>query len=1495
MRHETVWCAIVVILFGSMVPAAESGASLPPSLVQNGDVELASGWDTGGGTIAPGGNPGGCLRFDRPGGARQDVLVAGRDLTLTVAVDVQVAEVVPEQGKGGYAFAAVYQTDERGKLVAFHDFVQLTGTGPWNRHSYTFRVHPEADFVSLRCGLFQAKGIACFDNWTLVVGTEPKRIDEVEPPARRSHRPGGAAAILREPGMPVQGAASSPETLAKILEGAGFDVRLLSADELADPIVFNASQFDLVVLPTGATFPAEARLAMVDFLRSGGGFLALGGYAFNRLVRKVDGKWIDEAEFVDAQLDEAMRAERSLIPGGGFEEDGAVALDGPMTEGQWRRTSELCTIVDESPHEGRFCAKASVPEGVANPSPQLHLDLPAEPGTVYRLSGWVRTDQVTGPGMAFIALYQYAADDQLVRFRDFARISGTTEWQRYDYRFTPDPGVTRLHVKAGLYQARGTAWFDDLRLGNVTGVEFRPMNTSTGTPADGLDVSPAQIGAFDASFPLKRACTLKTAPGQHVVREPVERKGDLRGWAASGVIGSDNARWIPLLQTYDRYGRPRGAAAAMILNYKGFYAGSCWAYFGVENVDLLEDPQGPTASAIAQVARFMRRKLFLRNLATDHRLYREGEPVTASVVVDNRGSEERPVRLRFSLAGPRADRPPATAVRELVVPSGTKEQVEVTFPEVDGGGDLLRVAVTLEADGEPIDELVTGVVLQKPSPADSGPELRFAENYFTLNGRPTFLFGTDTYARTYDSAAENPWTWHQELTAARDVGLNLYENLQYNKPGHKMSDDDWRSFRAMGRLTQDLNLVFMPGMLVGHNVAIGDAELEEQSTLCGEYARHLGDTPGLLYYINGDYQMRLEEHPEDVKTVWNRWLKEKYPSADALRAAWGPDAVRGELGNLDFPPPASGRWDDVAAVDRLRFQSWLLGRWNRAHVEAVRRHDARHPITSEYYSTPFAGIDLVMTIDGQDVSNIGFFDRPVDDIDNLPLKIRWNDLRARGKGVSLGEYGVKTHPAWTVENGAVGYHIVRTEEEQSRLFLAVAHYALGLGACKVQNWCLRDAQARVFPWGIFYPNQMIPKDVAYVHRNESIVWRHFRPVQAAPALTVCLANQLRLGNQEALGTTVAYRTFGDLLALHYDFNVIDDHHLDQIPAATQVIVYPAPFAVQDAAYSRWLAWVKQGGTLVTTGDFSYDADRQRTRPERLAELAGVEFVAEGYPNVARTLGSDVKAEFSLPGLDAQVVRPCIRVKPTSAEVLGATSKGDPVLVRNRVGRGVVYFFTDPIELGDDDPAKATRRRLYSTLLDAAKLKPLPVTPNEPWLHVMREPTARGTVHVVYNTKLDAGTEPVEVPTAAGPVTLLTRNRWPALAAATREGHVVAASAYGRASVGDEPLMTGDGLKALLSLDGEDLRRSQAILIAPFEPGRVELPNRSDDFVAIAGEFRSGKWTPLERLPLSGASLSIDVDADRATCLILVCPENTEARWGAQLTEAMLHPDRIRGY
>jgi hypothetical protein len=238
----------------------------------------------------------------------------------------------------------------------------------------------------------------------------------------------------------------------------------------------------------------------------------------------------------------------------------------------------------------------------------------------------------------------------------------------------------------------------------------------------------------------------------------------------------------------------------------------------------------------------------------------------------------------------------------------------------------------------------------------------------------------------------------------------------------------------------------------------------------------------------------------------------------------------------------------------------------------------------------------------------------------------------------------------------------------------------------------------------------------------------------------------------------------------------------------------------------------------------------------------------------------------------------VRVRPVSAEVLGKTSDGHAVLARNVVGRGQVYYFSDPAELDDTEPGRDLRRGLYAAFLRAARVSPLAVEPDAPWLHVMAQPTAEGTVYVVVNTKTGAGAERVEVPTTAGPVRLTIRNRWPAMAAVARDGKVIAVGADAAAAAGGEPLMEGAGLKLLLSLDGQDVRRAASLLVAPLEPGHVKLPLRSAEWMAVVGEYREGRWVAYERLALDSRRPAIDIDADRATCLILVCHPADESRW-----------------
>ena len=1180
---------------------------------------------------------------------------------------------------------------------------------------------------------------------------------------------------------------------------------------------------------------------------------------------------------------------------GGFEAADEAPIGGEAIDGRWRRTAACARFSREAPYRGGQCVRVELRDESSLGSGGCAARVRVTPGRHYRASGAVRATQLAGPGIAYIAVYQLDAQENIVEFRDFAVVREPGDWQSFEYHFVPTHRVDHVRVQWGFYMKSGVAFFDEVRLFDLTDVIYQPLNTSTGEPGDGLRVQPEQIGIFDPSYPLKRATQLRTAAGQSVVQGPLTLTQPWRGWAAAGVMGHDQARWIPLLETLDRYGHLRGPAGAMLLHYGGYYAGSNWVFFGVDNVDLFADPHGAAAQVLQQAARFLASKIYLRNLQTNLALYRSGESVQASVVVDNRSRADQSVCVALEWEPSPALPHPVRVDLVKTVAQGSSEEFTADLGSPPGPLNIARIRARLSIGDVGVDELTTAVVPHQEQVVQAGPRLRFVDNYFTLNDRPLFLFGTDTYARTYQSPAENPGTWLEELTAARDMGMNLYENLQYQRPGHQMREEDWRRFRAMAQLCQSRGLVFMPGMLIGHNTAIGPDLLREQSQLCADYARQLGDVPGLLYYINGDYQQILTEHPQAVQQEWRQWLRSRYASIEAWQQAWAIPGLPGDFDQIEYPPPNSGRWDDVPRIDDVRFRTELTTRWNRAHVAAVRGLDPQHPITSEYYAEPSEGIDLPLTIAGQDVSNIGYFDRPGQDLEQLPWKIRFADLRARGQGVSLGEYGVKTHPAWQESNGATGYHLRRTEEQQKQLFVAVAHYALGMGCCKVQNWCLRDDAAWVFPWGIFYPHQWVAKDVAYVHRNQSLVWRCLRPRYSPPAVLVGLANHLRLGNDARVGADVAYRVSADLLALHMPFGCLDDDHLSAIPPATKLLIYPSPFTLSDDTFEQLRAWVDRGGTLLVTGDMAYDTDRRLTRDERLLALAGIRVVARNYENIRRDVGVDRRAQFDLDPAWEGVVRPCLSIEAGAAEVLGRDEQGSPVLVRNRVGQGRVYFCTDPLEMASDPGTVALRRALYRAVAQDCGLSALAIEPDVPWLHVLSQPTARGMAQVVFDTQQDGTPRQIGIPSAAGQLRLGIRPGWPALAVTTTDGRVVTINTYGPATADGQDLCGGPGQKIVLSLDGEDVRQSRALLVAPLDTGSVELPARPGEFVAVVGDFAEGAWIAAETTALDPSAWRLDIDQDRATMLMLVCPATEQRRWAQHLETLLCHPDQLDGY
>ncbi|NOY80758.1 MAG: hypothetical protein GXP31_07110 [Kiritimatiellaeota bacterium] len=1123
-----------------------------------------------------------------------------------------------------------------------------------------------------------------------------------------------------------------------------------------------------------------------------------------------------------------------------------------------------------------------------------------KPGRNYRIQAAIRTRNVAGPGFAYLAVYQYKENDNLLKFKDFAQVRGTTEWKTVHFDLTPAPGARFFYIKCGLYRAGGTAWFDDVRLGDITGCLPVPMNTRAGLPKDGLVVGPTQIGVFDAGYRLKRVAQVQSAPGQDIFPASVRlQAGPVRGWAASGVRGTDATRWTQLLTAVDRYGRSRGAAAALMRHYNGFFSGSSWAFFGIDNRDIFADPTPGLVEGMQRLVRNMVRGLYLRNLETDSAAYAPGAEVHVRVTVENTGCRTRRGKVLWQFTSGHGTRPLRQSTRTFVVEPGRQAPLEQTVRLPDHETGLYRVVaeLTVSDESETADRVETGFVTLTGLETPNRSPLDVRDNYLRLGGRPLFLFGSDNYANVYLSSTESPLWWAREHRASRDFGFELYENLQYSNPDHRMTERDWRRFRAMTWLTQHYGLVFMPGMLIGHNVAVSDAEIAVQARQCTQYARQLSAAPRLLWYINGDYRLQHDDR-DALRNKWNRFLQQRYGTDEALRRAWAPAVPDNPLGQLDFPPKRSHDWTDVPAVDLTRFHVRLVTEWNRTHVAAVRKIDRLHPITSEYYSTPFNGIDLRLSVDGQDLSNIGFFDRPGRDLEVLPLRLRWNDLRTRGKSVGLGEYGVKTHPAWAPENGGTGYHIQRTEQEAKELFMTVALGSFGMGASRVQNWCLRDANQRVFPWGVFYPGPLVPKDVAYTHRNLSLLLRLFSPRYRPPAVTVLLCDNMRFGNRGDLGIDAGYHAFEALFGLHVDFNVLGDSFLSKLPESTRTIIYPAALCPGDAAFDLLKEWVARGGRLLVTGDFGYDENRRHTRAKRLADLAGVESVRSRYAvnrkKVPAVVTKSTDRETKVPVFEG--VRLQVRVRAKDTQVLAAAPDGAPVLTRRRLGRGTVVFFADPLELGPD---LAPVRQLYAWFLERTGAPRCNLQPDRPDLFTFVQPTRTGTVRVIMD-RAGNKVRTAQFPTPAGRVRVGTQVGRPAMAAVADDGRFYAGCTTGELRLGDRPLLQSAGTVAAAALDGRDLRKSRAVLILPFSQGRVQIAAGRAGFlrnrVLLLGDVRNGRYRVLEQLPGGrGGTVSVDLDADRATLIGLCCPAREREKWVRVLDQWIAAPEQFPGY
>ena len=741
----------------------------------------------------------------------------GKTYTLSGWVKTE-GIVAEEEAAGAYFTASQFEFQGRpteytvdGKQIPEKRFGNITGTTGWQRFSQSFTCLPGTTWFEVVAGIYRASGSAWFTELSFVEGDVAVEFDATVDYWRAlewAHKDAldsaahtrPAAAILRDQ-LPVRGAAADPAQLAKILSEI-YDVAFLTADQLADPKRLNRAAFDLLVLPYGESFPLPARATVQEFLGNGGDLLTTGGYAFQSPLISKNGKW----EFCD----DALRAEsgENLLPAFAAAGSAWTALEARYA------SAENVSLPESGQHTA---GKIGIPEVLRNRNSAWHCDLPGSAEhDQYFVQAWIRTENVrpAPDGYAYFNLEQlnekgepiYAASLELERMRD------SRPWHKLEHLVYLVPGCRKLRVGFGLKNATGTIWGSGFRLEHRS-PQVR-INTALGFPQDELQVAPDQIGMFDADFRLKRSSIIRPAAGQKLVRNTAEISGAFEGYAATCVLGMNQARWIPLLEACDSEGRKRGAAGALVHHVRGAYARSSWAFFGVENQDIFAAGSVLGQATLRATGRVLANKLYLHACETDLACYKQGEPVRLRVLATNLTGRTAGLELRWLIRAEGADQPVYEKSEKVSATAGQTARMETEWRPAAFAGEQYRVTAQLQSDGEVMDELETGFVIWSIETLRKGLPFEFKDNYFQVEGQSLFLQGTDDYLHTFINQDENPLTWHEDVQGCRDSCIDVYENLMgLRGPQQRPTKTWWRWIDAMLLNVQRVGGAFFPGML----------------------------------------------------------------------------------------------------------------------------------------------------------------------------------------------------------------------------------------------------------------------------------------------------------------------------------------------------------------------------------------------------------------------------------------------------------------------------------------------------------------------------------------------------------------------------------------------------------------------------------------------------------------------------------------------------------
>lgn len=217
-------------------------------------------------------------------------------------------------------------------------------------------------------------------------------------------------AILHEASLVKDGNAPyNADAIKDLFVSKGHQATVLSSKDFSCFDVFNAENYDLVYIPSGAAFPSSGSANLKRFFADGGRIITSGGYAFSD------------------------------------------------------------PVFPETDREETFGQAAYITSPAKTQSPCIYKRINAsyfEGGSKFTISLQAKADNIfTDTGVAHASIYIYDASEKLLVFNDFGTWhTGSSDWTTKSYDFSVPSNAKYVDVRLGLYLSSGTMAYDDIQI-----------------------------------------------------------------------------------------------------------------------------------------------------------------------------------------------------------------------------------------------------------------------------------------------------------------------------------------------------------------------------------------------------------------------------------------------------------------------------------------------------------------------------------------------------------------------------------------------------------------------------------------------------------------------------------------------------------------------------------------------------------------------------------------------------------------------------------------------------------------------------------------------------------------------------------------------------------------------------------------------------------------------------------------------------------------------